>query len=310
MKRQETTSMLDLSGAHLPVTTPFDPVTGDVDVVALRSNLRRWLEHPLRGIVIGGSTGEAVFLDSDEKHALVDAAREVVPRDCLLIVGTGAESTRLTITATRAAAECGADAVLVKPPAFYRAAMTPEVLKRHYTEVADASPVPVIVYQVPLRLSTLDLPVGLLAELSHHPNIVGVKDSRASLETVGELVEQCDDGFQVLAGAGSSLYAALEVGAVGGIMAMALLAPADSVEICVAFAEGRPADAGRIQERVSPVHAQIVGGMGVPGIKVALDMLGLHGGTPRPPLAPLPETRREEVRLVLEAAGLLETVVA
>lgn len=296
---------IDLRGTLLPVTTPFDAVTGDVDVVAFRANLRRWFAHPIRGILIAGSTGESVYLDDAEFTALMEAARDVVPEDRLVLAGTGAESTRATIRKTLKAADLGADAVLVKPPAYFKAAMTPEALVRHYRAVADASPVPVIVYQVPLRLSTLEFPTGLVAELSRHPNIVGIKDSRGSLDLVGELVEQCVDGFQVLVGAGHVLYGGLEIGAVGGIVAVGLMAPAEAAGVSVAFYEGRKADAGRLQERISPVHTAIVGGMGVPGVKVALDLLGHHGGDPRPPLLPLAEARRAEVRTTLEAAGLL-----
>ncbi|GMV06992.1 MAG: 4-hydroxy-tetrahydrodipicolinate synthase [Gemmatimonadota bacterium] len=301
---------IDLRGTFLPVTTPFDPVTGDVDVVAFRSNLRRWFSHPVRGLLIAGSTGESVFLDDGELSALMEAARDVVPEDRLVIVGTGAESTRAAIKKAKKAAEAGADAVLVKPPAYFKAAMTPEALTRHYRAVADASPVPVIVYQVPLRLSTLEFPTGLVAELSKHPNIVGIKDSRGNLDLVGELVEQCADGFQVVVGAGSILYGGLEIGAVGGIVAVGLMAPAEAAEISVAFYEDRKADAGRLQERIGPVHTGIVGGMGVPGIKAALDMLGYHGGDPRPPLLPASDARRDEARAVLETAGLLETARA
>ncbi len=301
---------IDLKGTFLPVTTPFDPVTGDVDVVAFRANLRSWFAHPLRGLLVGGSTGEAVYLDDAELAALIEAAKDVVPSDRLLLVGTGAESTRATIKKTRKAAAAGADAVLVKPPAFYRPAMSPEALARHYRAVADASPVPVIVYQVPLRLSTLEFPTGLVAELSKHPNIVGIKDSRGNLDLVGELVEQCTTGFQVVVGAGSILYGGLELGAVGGIVAVGLMAAAEAAEISVAFYEGRKADAGRVQERIGPVHTQIVGGMGVPGLKAAMDMLGLHGGSPRPPLLPVAEGRREEIRGALETAGLLEMAQA
>ncbi len=301
---------VDLRGTILPVTTPFDAVTGDVDVVAHRANLRAWLEHPLRGILVAGSTGEAAYLDDAELVALVEASRDVVPSDRVLLAGTGAESTRATIKKTKKAAEAGADAVLVKPPAFYKSGMTPEALTRHYRAVADASPVPVMVYQVPLRLSTVEFSTGLVAEIAKHPNIVGIKDSRAKLDLVGELVEQCPGDFQVVVGAGSVLYGGMELGAVGGIVAVGLMAPAESAEIATAFFEGRKADAGRLQERVGPVHTGIVGAMGVPGIKAAMDMLGLHGGDPRPPLLPVAESRHDEIRKILETAGLLETAVA
>lgn len=304
------TSGIDLGGSFLPVTTPFDPVTGDVDVVAFRANLRRWLEHPVAGILISGSTGESVFLDEEERVTLIEAAADIVPHDRIVIAGTGTESTRHTIRLTEHAASAGADAVLVSPPAYYKGAMTPRVLARHYEAVADASPVPVLIYQVPLRLSTLDLPTGLVAELSQHPNIVGIKDSRGKLDLVGELVEQTDDDFQVLVGSGAILYGALEMGAAGGIMAVGLMAPAQGAEVSVAFREGRTEDAGRAQERIAPVHQQIVGGMGVPGIKAALDLLGYHGGDPRPPLEGAAEEKVQEVRSILESAGLLEGVAA
>ena len=297
---------VDLSGTFLPVTTPFDPVTGDVDVVAFRSNLRGWFRHPVSGVLIAGSTGEAALLDDEERMSLLEAAREVVPRSAIVIAGTGLESTRHTVRLTRRAAEAGADAVLVSPPAYYKGAMSPAVLARHYKAVADDSPVPVVVYQVPLRMSTLDLPTGLIEELSRHPNITGIKDSRGKLELVGELVAHSADDFQVLVGSGALLYAALETGASGGIVAVGLLAAAEAAGIAVAFREGRTADAGRLQERIAPVHQRIVAGMGVPGIKTGLDALGMHGGLPRPPLEPATDAQVDEVRAILGAAKLLE----
>ena len=298
-------STVDFSGTFLPVTTPFDPVTGDIDVVAFRSNLRTWFENPVNGLLIAGSTGESVFLDETEVQTLTAAAVEVVPEDAVIIVGTGSESTRHTIRLTKQAAEAGANAVLVSPPAYFKGAMSPSVLARHFKAVADASPVPVLIYQVPLRMSTLDLPTGLIAELSQHPNIAGIKDSRGKLDLVGELVDATADDFQVLVGSGALLYPALELGATGGIVAVGLLAAAEAAEISVAFAEGRTADAGRLQEQIAPVHQQIVGGMGVPGVKAATDLLGLHGGAPRPPLEAASEGRIEEIQGILAGAGLL-----
>ena len=296
---------MDLSGIFIPTATPFDPVTGEIDLVGLRRNLRRWLDAGIRGVVIAGSTGEAVFLDEKERQALLEGARDVVPPDRLLVAGTGAESTRATIRLTRTAAEAEADAVLVQPPAFYKSAMTPGVVRDHYRRVADASPVPVILYQVPLRFSTLDLQTGLVAELSRHENVVGIKDSRGDLQLVGDLVMQCREGFQVLVGSGSKLYGALEVGAVGGVLGVANLAPAETVALHRAFEAGSPGEAGRLQERVGPVHNDVVSSFGVPGVKAALDLLGYRGGPPRPPLPPLSEKRRAQVQGVLERAGLL-----
>ncbi len=297
--------MIDLSGVFIPAVTPFLEGSGEIDIVAFQSNLRNWSQHPIQGVVIAGTTGEAVLLDEEERLALVVAAKEVLPPEILITVGTGLESTRATVRLSRKVAEVGAQAVLVQPPAYYKGAMTPEALREHYLAVAAASPIPVIVYQAPLRMSTLDFPTGLVAELSNHENIVGIKDSRGKLELMGELVEQCQDGFQVLVGSGALLYPAMEVGAVGGIVAVANMAPAPSGELFQAYKAGRSSEAGRLQQLIGPIHNDIVGGIGVPGVKVALDFVGLSGGDPRPPIRPLPEKGRDEVRKVLVRAGLL-----
>ena len=238
---------MNLSGVFIPAVTPFDPVTGDVDIVAMRANLRSWLAHPVHGIVIAGSTGEAVLLSREERRSLIEATADVMTDDRLLIAGTGVESTRGTIGLSRETAAAGADAVLVQPPAYYLGAMTPEAVRDHYTAVADASPVPVLIYQAPLRFSTLDFPSGLVAELSRHPNIVGIKDSRGSLEKVAELLDCTKRDFAVIVGNGAGLYAALELGAAGGILGVANLAPAESAGIYQRFTEGRTSEAGRLR---------------------------------------------------------------
>ena len=295
---------LDIGGVMIPATTPFDPVTGEVDVVALRDNVSRWAATGVTGMVIGGSTGEAVYLDEAERERSWDVVRGLLPRGMLMVAGTGAESLRTTLRLTRTAVARGADAVLVQPPAFYKGAMTPAVVRDHYLAVADAAEVPVIVYQVPTRFSTLDFPTGLVAELSTHDNIIGIKDSRGKLETVAELVTHAQRGFQVLVGSGALLYASLEIGAVGGILGVANLAPGECARVCQHFAAGEMAAAGALQKRIGALHNAVVGGMGVAGVKYALDLLGYRGGVPRPPLKPLVEGRRGEVAECLAGAGL------
>ncbi len=295
---------MDLRGVFAPATTPFDPVTGDADLVSLRANVRAWMEAPLSGVVLFGSTGEGPLLDEDERARLTAGVRGVLNAGRLLLAGTGAESTRATLRMTRAVAAEGADAVLVQPPGYYRPLLTPEALRDHYLAVADGSPVPVILYQVPPRFSGAELPAGLVGELAKHPNIVGIKDSHGELRTLGALVEACGRRCQVLAGSGAILYAALEIGAVGGILAVSLLAPAECAELARAFAEGRLGDAGRLQERLAPLHRAVVAELGVPGMKAALELLGMHGGPLRAPLKPLRAKDRVRVREALSAAGL------
>ena len=299
---------VDLSGVHIPCVTPFDPVTGDVDLVGFRANLRSWCDTYISGIVVGGSTGEAVLLDDDERAQLLEGARDVVPPDRCLIAGTGAESTRRTIRLCAMAADQGADAVLVQPPAFYKGAMTDEALIAHFTRVANKSPVPVILYQVPLRLSTLDLSGNFVEVMSRHENVVGIKDSRGSLDLVGELAQRTADDFQVLVGSGAVFYGALEVGAVGGILGVANLAPALSAAVHAEYAAGRSSEAGRLQETLGPLHNAVVGGLGVAGVKAGLDMLGMRGGDPRSPLRPLTDEARKQVSRAVEQAGLVNSI--
>jgi 4-hydroxy-2-oxoglutarate aldolase len=296
---------MELQGIFAPATTPFDPVTGDVDLISMRANLRRWLEAPLAGVVLFGSTGEGVLLDEEEKVRLLAGTRELVDGGRLLLAGTGAESTRATIRLSKAAAAEGADAVLVQPPAFYRPLLTPAALRDHFLAVAEASPVPVILYQVPPRFSGVELEPGLVAELAKHPNVAGIKDSHGDLRTLGALVDACRGGCDVLAGSGAILYAALEMGAVGGILAVSLLVPEACAELHAAFAQGDMGRAGRLQERIAPLHRDVVGNLGIPGVKAALDAVGLHGGVPRPPLLPLRNRDGGKLADALARAGLL-----
>ncbi|CAN5680627.1 4-hydroxy-tetrahydrodipicolinate synthase [soil metagenome] len=280
-------------------------MTGEVDVVSMRRNVRSWLEAPLSGLVLFGSTGEGLLLDEKERVRLLAATREVMEEQ-LLLAGTGAESTRAAIRLSRAAAEGGADAVLVHPPSYYRPAMTAEALRDHFTAVADASPVPVVLYQVPPQYNGVEVHSGLLGELSRHPNIAGIKDSTGDLKTLAAFVDACGKRCAALVGSGAALFGALEVGAKGGILALALLAPRECATIYRHWTGEDPASAGRLQERLAPAHRTIVGKMGVAGVKAALDLLGMAGGAPRSPLKPLREEEHAVIRETLTAAGLLE----
>lgn len=295
--------MLDLSGVFLPVPTPFRGDDGPPDLEAMGRNLSRWLEAPVAGIVVAGSTGEAPLLEDRELYALVDAARRAVPRDRLLVAGTGQESTRRTVVLSREAAARGADAVMVRPPAYYAGAMDFEALVGHYTAVADASPVPVLLYNIP-RYVPVELEPELVNHLARHPNVAGIKDSDGDLRRLGTVAEGIDGEAALLAGSGSVLYGALEVGAAGGVVAVGCLAPEEACALVSAVREGDAGRAGSLQERLDALNRAVVGRHGVPGVKHALDWLGLSGGAPRPPLRPLGSDGRESVESALRAAGL------
>ena len=284
-----------MKGIFAPIPTPFDAATGDVAPRRFRDNIARLLSEGVNGIVVSGSTGEAPLLDPDEQRALVAAAREAMTNGAQLIAGTGAESTRQTIAATKAAGAAGADAVLVRPPGYFGAAHTPAALVAHFRAVADASPVPVLIYNIP-KYTHLPLPPALLQQLVGHERIIGIKDSSGDLKNLAAYREAVP-GWIILAGSASLLYSALELGCQGGIIGVACFAPRLCVSIVSAFTAGDRATAGRIQERVGPLDKEIVGKLGPAGVKAAMDAVGggLYGGPVRPPLAPVSANDRERV---------------
>ena len=292
-----------LGGVIGPVVTTFDDATGDLAAVPFRANVRAHLDAGLTGIVVGGSTGEAALLEEHERQRLLEWARAIVPDDRWLIAGIGAESTRLTIRRARDAAERGADAVLVVAPHYYGGQMTPEALAAHFRAVADASPLPLILYNIP-KYTHFPLAPGLVKELASHQNVVGIKDSSGDLTQLGGYLDAQSERFTVLTGSGAGLYPALEMGARGGILAVGLFAAPVSVSVCRAFASGDMAAAGRAQERLVPLARTIVGELGVAGVKAALDLVGLTGGRVRAPLLPLRGSVRERVADLLRTAGL------
>lgn len=292
-----------LGGVIGPVVTTFDEATGDLAAIPFRANVRAHLDAGLAGIVVAGSTGEAALLEEHERHRLLEWARALVPDDRWLIAGAGAESTRLTVRRARDAAERGADAILVVAPHYYGAQMTPEALATHFRRVADESPLPLILYNIP-KYVHFALAPGLVLELASHENIIGVKDSSGDLTQLGAYLNAQSDRFTVLTGSGGGVYAALEMGARGGILAVGLFAAPLSVALCRAFAAGDLAAAGRAQEHLTPLARVVVGELGVAGVKAALDFVGLTGGPVRAPLRPLRGAALDRVAEHLRAAGL------
>jgi 4-hydroxy-2-oxoglutarate aldolase len=287
----------------LPFATPFDE-RGEVDAPALRLNLEGWNETGVSGYVVLGSTGERAHTDERESLELIESAREGVPEGSAFVVGAGQQSTRATIDEVRRVAEAGADAVLLITPHFYRAEMTQPVLVKHYLEVADASPVPVLLYSVP-QFTNVTIQPETIARLSEHENIVGVKDSSGDVVALAETVRLVPEGFAVLTGNGSALYPALCVGARGGILAVGCVAPRLAVEVYEAFRAGEHGRARAAQARLARVTRGVLGRYGISGLKAALDMLGYAGGRVRAPLQDATEEARREIEKVLRETGLL-----
>lgn len=289
-------------GLFPPVTTPFR-ADGALDLDQLRANLEKLNREPLAGYVLGGSNGEFTSLTWDERLEVVRAARAVTPQDRLLIAGSGMESTRATIALTRHMAELGADAALVITPSYYKGRMTPAALEAHFREVADASPLPVILYSVPANTG-IDLPAASVVKLAQHPNIIGLKDSGGDITKIGLMLHQVPAGFQILAGSGGFLLSAMMLGATGGVVALANIAPRSLARMIAALGAGDLAEARAIQLRLIETNIAVTARFGVAGLKTALDMLGYHGGPVRAPLMPLPDEDAATLRNILSRAGL------
>ena len=292
------------SGVFAPVVTTFYPESGDVDLASFAANVRAHLAAGLHGVVVTGSTGEAALLDWDERAALVDTAREMVPPDRQLFVGTGAESTRACLKLTRDAAARGADAVLVVAPHYYGAAMTEAALSHHYRAIADASPVPVMLYNIP-KYMHFAIPASLVAELARHENVIGIKDSSGNRELFATYMPAQSPTFSVLTGNAQMWHHALTVGSRGGILAVALFAAGLAMEIFEGEQRGDRESAAAAQARLTPLGAKIVGEMGVAGVKAAMDRVGLAGGPVRSPLLPLDADQRAAVGELMSAAELV-----
>ncbi|KAK8783873.1 hypothetical protein V5799_009762 [Amblyomma americanum] len=306
LRRASQRKCLDISGIYPPITTPFDAGSGQVSYEKLQHNLNRWSSLPFRGLVVHGSTGECVLLTADERLEIVRRVKSSLPEDKLLIVGAGHESTRSTIEFAAQYARAGASAVLVVTPCFYKGRMTAEALERHFARVADESPVPVILYSVPGNTG-VDLPADVAIRLSAHPNVIGMKDSGGEIAKIGYIVHKTREcGFQVLAGSAGFLLPSLQVGAVGGVCALANTLGADVCQLQELFEKGAAQEARLLQHRLIAPNAGVTKRFGIAGVKTSMEWFGLYGGPVRSPLLPLNDGEQSELKKVFVNEGFLK----
>lgn len=290
-------------GVFAALTTPF--ADDAIAVEGFKKNILRYNMTELAGYVVLGSTGEAVFLADDEAETLVGAARTVAASGKTIIAGASRESTRRTGALVNRLAGLGADAALVKPPHYYKAAMTQEAVKRYFFDVADSASVPIIIYNIPQNTGIAMEPRTII-ELAQHPNIAGIKDSSGRLANLAEVIGEVRPDFSFLLGSGGLFLAGLLLGASGGVLAAAAVAPELFIEIHALFRRGRLVDARKLQLDLVPLNKALTETLGIPAIKYALDLLGCSGGPPRPPLRPLDEDAKTRVHELLVKIGLLK----
>jgi 4-hydroxy-2-oxoglutarate aldolase len=288
-----------LKGIIPPLVTPFRE-DGTLDLRAFEANLERYAEHDLGGYLVLGSNGEAASLEEGEKLALISAARRGAGGR-LVLAGTGLESTAATIALTRKAADHGADAALVLTPSYYKSQMRSGALKLHFEAVAEASPIPVLLYSVP-AFTGLVLPEDLPASLAGHPRIAGLKESSGDIGLLGRILQSVPPSFEVACGSAPVLYPALCLGAAAGILAVACCAPRATAAVYRAYAAGEHDAARRLQRAITPLATAVTATWGVPGLKAAMDAAGFEGGSPRAPLLPAPAAAREQLPALIARA--------
>jgi 4-hydroxy-2-oxoglutarate aldolase len=295
---------MKLEGIFPPVTTPFDD-NGCIEHNHLSENIERWNETEISGYLILGSNGESVFLNEEEKLEIVNTARKAIPSSKEMLAGTGLESTKGTIEFTRKAADYGADVAVVITPHFFKDNMSHEAFLKHYLKVADNSPIPILLYNVP-PFTSLNLEVKTTVVLSQHENIIGIKDSSGDIEQLSKIINLTEnEEFSVLTGSSIVLYPSLCIGAAGGIMAIACVLPERCLEIIRLYKDGNHTEARALQMRLIEPTIAVTSGYGIPGLKAAMDLFGYHGRYSRLPLLPITDTEIKEIKNIFKNAGFL-----
>jgi len=290
------------TGIYAPLTTPFE--NDDICLEKFQENIHKYNEFRLSGYVVSGSTAESVYLSDDEVEELVKSAIEASASDRQIIAGTARESTKITLEFSNRIAALGIDATLIRTPSYFKALMTQEALKRHYLTIADQSKVPLIIYHIP-RYTGLSLSPELLADLSRHEMIAGIKDSSGNMGFLDQVIPQLDQRFDFLLGAGSMLYPGLMMGSSGGVLALSDVAPAQCVQLYHLFLEKRWDEAKKLQHELVPLNQALTVEHGIPAIKYALDLIGFHGGPCRPPLLDMTDTDKNKIRDILVTVNLI-----
>ncbi|HZS09812.1 MAG TPA: dihydrodipicolinate synthase family protein [Blastocatellia bacterium] len=292
---------LNLNGVIAAVPTPFG-YDGEVAYEKLTDNLRYWNGTDLHGILILGSTGEFPHLTTEEKLKVMETVRGVMPPEKLLLMGASELSTRQTIEMTKRAADQGADAALVVTPFYYKKLLTEEQLSLHYQRVADASPIPILIYLIPQFAGVYLMP-ETIAALAQHQNIIGLKESSGDMQALSDLFRELGPTeFSVMVGSPVIMHQAYSAGATGAILAAASAAPRACVELEKAYKWGDAERAKQLQERLAAL-ARTIASPGVGHLKAAMDEVGLYGFLPRSPLPVPTDEEREQIRKAIEDSG-------
>ena len=294
---------MTLEGIFCPIITPF--VNDRVSADKLSFNLDKFNSTDLDGYVLFGSTGEAPYVSVQERIELLKAARDLISAtNKKLIVGTGYERANDTVAFTKQAAECGAEYALVLTPSYYKSQMDDRVLINHFSTVADQSPIPILIYNVP-PFTGVDMTVKAVTELAGHPNIIGIKDSTANLPKLLTLIKACASKLSILIGNAHYYPTALMAGASGAVLAVSNILPDECAQVFKNHGERAYEKTKGPFSRISATVSKIISPYGIPAIKSAMDSLGFYGGPPRKPMLPVSDEIRQQVEDHLRSLELL-----
>ena len=290
---------LNLSGIFPPICTPFH-LDGTLALVELKQNIAIYNRTALAGYVVTGSTGEAAMLSDQERVLVWESVRESCAPEKLLIAGTGVQSTRESIRLTRAAADIGYHAALVLTPCFFKAQMTrPESQLDFYTSIAEASTIPILLYNFP-QVTGVDLDPELMARIAEHPNVIAIKESSADLDKIRKLAAVIPQYRPLLVGASPVFETCLSIGATGGVLGLANILPGAACEIYNLHRTGDAERAKAVQQNIFEA-AGVSSRFGVQGLKFAMDQMGYFGGSSRRPLLPLDAQQKSAIEAILRS---------
>jgi 4-hydroxy-2-oxoglutarate aldolase len=290
-----------LSGVFAPITTPFDE-NGEISYQALEENIKKLNSSRLRGYLVLGTNGEFKSLTEAEHRRVLDTVVRTAAKEKVVMAGTGRESTKESIAATKEAASIGAHFASLIAPSFFAKKMTDPVLLNHFRRISDASSIPVLLYNNP-DVAVVTYSTGLIGEIAKHPNIVGMKDT--SKGNFASYLLAAGPDFNLLAGSAGFFFEALVMGGVGGVLSIANFAPDVCCRVYDLWKAGKLEEARREQYRLMTLNQKVSGKFGVAGVKAAMDIAGFYGGPPRAPLMPLTADDKKKLQEDLVASDFL-----
>ncbi len=293
-----------IKGIFPPIITPFEK--DEISFDKLKENIAKWNSTKINGYVVLGSNGESAYLTNDEKIDLIKSVKENADEGKAIIAGTGSDSIKQTIELTNKAADVGAEYALILTPFFYNAAMTHEAMLSFFNKVADEIKIPLLIYNV-TKFTGINIHPSTVTELAKHENIVGIKNSSENVAELSLFKSSTGEEFSVIAGTASILYPGLCVGADGGILALANIAPNQCAEIYEHCKNDDHDSAKALQAKLVEANRAVTSRFGVAGLKAALEMIGYFGGNPRKPMQPLSETNKTVLKEILMKAEIINS---